>query len=94
MWRSCSGLCESYKSFSIYGHKCFLWKSISYAHCCSVLFQYKRVMLHVVLFLNCINCLLQMEMGTMMDSFLAKQAELVEEIKSLRRENQQLRDLY
>ena len=51
-------------------------------------------MLHVVLFLNCINCLLQMEMGTMMDSFLAKQAELVEEIKSLRRENQQLRDLY
>jgi protein NEDD1 len=37
---------------------------------------------------------LQMEMGSMMDSFLAKQAELVEEIKALRRENQQLRDLY
>ncbi|KAG0628403.1 hypothetical protein M758_1G024200 [Ceratodon purpureus] len=36
----------------------------------------------------------QMEMGSMMDSFLAKQAELVEEIKALRRENQQLRDLY
>ena len=51
-------------------------------------------MLLVVLFLNRNNCLLQMEMGTMMDSFLAKQAELVEEIKSLRRENQQLRDLY
>lgn len=33
-------------------------------------------------------------MGSMMDSFLAKQEELVEEIKALRRENQQLRDLY
>lgn len=36
----------------------------------------------------------QVEMGSMMDSFLAKQEELVEEIKALRRENQQLRDLY
>jgi protein NEDD1 len=36
----------------------------------------------------------QMEMSTMMDCFQAKQAELVEEIKALRRENQQLRDLY
>lgn len=71
-----------------------LQKSISYAHFGSVLFQYRRVVLLVVLFLNRNNCLLQMEMGTMMDSFLAKQAELVEEIKSLRRENQQLRDLY
>lgn len=36
----------------------------------------------------------QMEMSSMMESFLARQAELVEEIKALRRENQQLRDLY
>ncbi|XP_024392843.1 protein NEDD1 [Physcomitrium patens] len=36
----------------------------------------------------------QMEMGKMMNSFLAKQAELNEEIKALRRENQHLRDLY
>lgn len=36
----------------------------------------------------------QMEMGSMMDTFQAKQAELAEEIKALRRENQQLRDLY
>ncbi|KAG0617642.1 hypothetical protein M758_4G004200 [Ceratodon purpureus] len=36
----------------------------------------------------------QMEMGSMRDSFLAKQAELVDDIKTLRRENQQLRDLY
>ncbi|XP_024372254.1 protein NEDD1 isoform X2 [Physcomitrium patens] len=36
----------------------------------------------------------QMEMSSMMDSFLEKQAELVEEVKALRRENQQLRDLY
>lgn len=35
-----------------------------------------------------------MEMGSMMDTFQAKQAELAEEIKALRRENQQLRDLY
>lgn len=36
----------------------------------------------------------QTEMATMMDAFLAKQAELMEEIQILRRENQQLRNLF
>jgi protein NEDD1 len=35
-----------------------------------------------------------MEMASMMDLLLVKQAEQMEEIKALRRENQQLRDLY
>jgi protein NEDD1 len=52
----------------------------------------KIVMMSILLRQNI--SFLQMEMGSMMDSFLAKQAELVEEIKALRRENQQLRDLY
>lgn len=36
----------------------------------------------------------QTEMAGMMEAFLAKQTALVEEIEGLRRENQQLRDMY
>ncbi|CAM6100478.1 unnamed protein product [Calypogeia fissa] len=36
----------------------------------------------------------QTEMAGMMEAFLAKQSALVEEIEALRRENQQLRDMY